>query len=114
MKTIHKFVLIIISLITFSAISSVANAADRSFYLINKSGYKICEFYASNIYTNDWQNDVLGRTTLRTNRQVAIDLDDYTGSCEFDFKIVACDGSAIIRNDINVCQISTYTVNDNF
>jgi hypothetical protein len=39
-------------------------------------------------------------------------MNDETGYCRFDFKSMFDDGDEVIRRDINVCEISTYTITE--
>ncbi|MFZ6761913.1 hypothetical protein [Pseudoroseomonas sp. WGS1072] len=39
-----------------------------------------------------------------------IDIDDGSGACCFDFLAVMTNGSRIEKRDVNVCEISRFTV----
>ncbi len=92
--------------------STQAFALDRHIMLINDSHETIKEFYASNVGSDSWEEDILGRDVLLPGQSVRINLDDGSGYCKFDFKTVTESGAAIIRRGINVCQVETYTIHD--
>jgi hypothetical protein len=87
-----------------------ANAYDRHVEIDNQSDSTITHFYASNVGTDDWQEDVLGRYVVPPGYHVEVDLDDGTGYCHFDFKTIFRDGTNVVRHDVNVCSIETYTL----
>ena len=91
--------------------STVALAADRRVDIVNKTGLVMTHFYASNSGTDSWEEDILGRDTLADGETVQVDINDGTGACKFDFKAVFENGSSLVRNNIDVCKISTFTYN---
>jgi len=91
---------------------SVADTYDRHVELDNQSDSTITQFFASNVGTDNWQEDVLGSYVLPPGYHVRINLDDGTGYCHFDFKTIFRDGSTVVRHDINVCAVTKYTLTD--
>ena len=89
-----------------------ADTYDRRIVLVNNSSQVITHFYASNVGANDWQEDILGRSTLRPGQQARINLNDGTGYCRFDFRTVTQSGEEIVRRGVNVCAVSSYTLTD--
>ena len=67
------------------------------------------EFYGSRTASSNWYEDTLGRDVLLPGQSVRIDFDDGTGHCVFDFKAVFNDGEVLISNEVNVCEVETYT-----
>lgn len=86
-----------------------ASAANRRVDIVNQTGMVITEFYASNTGTDNWEEDILGRDVIADGETFDINIDDGTGRCRFDFKAVFDNGKSLVRNNINVCQISTFT-----
>ena len=89
----------------------VAEAQDRRVQIVNNTGYTIMEFYGSNKGTNSWEEDILGSDVLGSGQSVVIDFDDGTGYCKFDFKAVFSDGDEVVKKNVNVCEIGTFTYN---
>jgi hypothetical protein len=89
-----------------------ADGLNRHVTLINRSHWAIAEFHASNIRATTWEEDILGHTVLLPGKSVVINLNDGTGSCQFDFKTVAKDGTTVYRRGINICETSSYTIID--
>ena len=65
-------------------------------------------FYASNVRTSDWEEDILGDDVLANSDSIVMNIDDGTGACLFDFKAEFTNGQSLIRNNINVCEIADY------
>lgn len=85
------------------------HAADRNVDIINKTGRSLTHFYASRVGANDWEEDILGKDTLENGETFSINIDDSTGACRFDFRAVFQGGGELVKNNINVCEISTFT-----
>ena len=83
-------------------------AQDRHVRIINETGHAMVHFYASNVSSDSWEEDILGEDVLRPGQDVNVNIDDGTGHCKYDFKAVFDDGDALVRRNINVCQISSY------
>lgn len=96
------------ALMTFG-LSLSAAAADRHVDIENQTGESLTHFYASVTSTDEWEEDILGADTIEDGETFNIDIDDGSGSCRYDFKAVFDDGTELVKNDINVCKISTYT-----
>ena len=90
------------------ATSVLADNQDRRVKIINETKHTMVRFYASNSSRTSWEEDILGQSVLPAGRSVVINIDDGTGACMFDFKAVFDDGDELIRNRVNVCQISEY------
>lgn len=86
-----------------------ASAQDRRVRIENNTGVTLVEFYGSNTGTNDWEEDILGKDVLPSGSAVNINFDDGTGYCMFDFRAVFQDGDVLVRREINVCEVGTFT-----
>jgi hypothetical protein len=51
----------------------------------------------------------LGSSILSSGSSINIDFNDGTGACMFDMKAEFRDGSSLVRNNVNVCQVSAVT-----
>ncbi len=93
-----------------AALAQSADGMNRVVTIQNNSGQTIREFYASNVGTNDWQEDILGSGVLAAGESIDINIDDGTGYCRYDFKAVYADGSEEVDARINVCGggVATY------
>ncbi|HEY3798338.1 MAG TPA: hypothetical protein VGL58_08290 [Caulobacteraceae bacterium] len=97
------------AVVALTAASVHADQRDRHVKIINATSHTIVSFYASNVDADDWQEDILGSDTLDPGDATMINIDDGTGHCEYDFKAVFDDGQALVRSDVNVCKIQSYT-----
>lgn len=86
------------------------SSANRNVTIVNASGMTITNFYGSNAGSNSWEEDILGTSTLASGSSANINFDDGSGYCTFDFKVVFSDGTVGVENGIDVCQISSYTI----
>jgi hypothetical protein len=97
--------------IALACSGGMAQAADRHVDIVNKTGMTMTKFYASNTGADSWQEDILGRDTLDDGDTIAVNIDDGTGACKFDFKAEFENGRSLVRRSIDVCQLSSFTYN---
>jgi hypothetical protein len=83
---------------------------DRNVVVINATNVVVNSFYASNVNRSDWEEDMLGRNVLAPGRRVKANIDDGTGACLFDFKVVFADGRSMEDRRVNVCQIASWII----
>jgi hypothetical protein len=86
-------------------------AANRNVTIINNTGQDIIRFYGSNAGTSSWEEDILGTSILPRGQSVNINFDDGTGYCTFDFKAELESGREREYYGIDVCRVSSFTVN---
>ncbi len=90
------------------ATAAPSQAENRNVRIINETSVTLVEFYASNVGTNDWEEDILGYDVLSSGDSVMIDIDDGTGYCLYDFKGVFADGDVVVDNRVDVCEVSSH------
>ena len=86
-----------------------ASAYDRRVVVVNNTATAIQEFYASNTGEDDWQEDILGKSTLPPSGEMTINIDDGSGYCKYDFRAVFEDGAEAIKAGVNVCEVGRFT-----
>ena len=94
-----------------AAVSAPVQSRDgqnRRVRIHNSTGWTMLRFYASNVRTSDWEEDILGDDVLENNASIIMNIDDGSGACLFDFKAEFTNGQSLIRNNINVCEIADY------
>ena len=112
MNTLHTGMILAAGLLGLTMIGEArADSYDRDITLINGSHQTITHFYASNVGSRSWEEDILHGSVLPPGRSVVINMDDGTGYCHFDFKTVTRFGP-VVRPDVDVCGIETYTLTD--
>lgn len=104
-----SFALLALTLLFTSA--STVSALDRRVRIVNNTGYTIVRFYGSNKGSDSWEEDILGEDVLPSGSSVNINFDDGSGYCKFDFKAVFDDGDVLVKKNINICKIGTFTYN---
>lgn len=95
-----------------AALTVTAQAADRTLVIINDTSYTMYNFYASNVNRTSWEEDILGERVVSSGRRVRVDLDDGTGACYFDLKAVFSGNREVIKNNVNVCETSSWRIRD--
>lgn len=97
-----------IALAAVSASTARADGEDRRVRIINETNHTITHFYGSNVGTDQWEEDILGQDVLPPGKSVVINFDDGSGYCKFDFKATFDDGDEVVKNGIDVCEISSF------
>jgi hypothetical protein len=93
-----------------STMTGSANTYDRTVDVVNNSHLAITSFYASNVGSDSWEEDILGNGVLPPGYHVRVDLDDGTSYCHFDLKTRFADGTSVIRRDVDICAVTKYTL----
>ncbi len=93
------------------ALAAPVVALDRKVTIVNNSGFTISYFYGSNVGTTFWEEDLLSSDVLSDGATVVVNFDDTTGYCRFDFRAIFDDGTELVKKDVNVCEIATFTIN---
>ncbi|WP_445678870.1 hypothetical protein [Radicibacter daui] len=98
--------------LALSGAATGAMAKDRHVKITNNTDSILSEFYASDVESEDWEEDILGADVLRPGESSNIDIDDGSGSCHFDFRAVFEDGTKIVDESVNVCRTRVFTYGD--
>jgi hypothetical protein len=88
-------------------------AEDIYFTLVNESRRSLHYFYAAPTNDQYWGGDLLsGGHTLRAGYEGTVTIADGSTECYYDFKFVMEDGSETVVNEINICDLGSYTIYD--
>lgn len=90
-----------------------AQGYDRRIRINNFTSEPLRELYASNVGTDDWEEDIFGNGILRPGGSVVVDLYDGSGYCKFDLKAVFSSGEVVVKRRVNICEVSSWTIYDN-
>ena len=91
-----------------AVMSPAVHAENREVRIINETDAALVEFHASNAGTSDWEEDLLGRGTVRSGGSFMADIDEGSGYWRFDFKAVFDDGRTAVKYGVDVCRIETF------
>ena len=94
---------------TTASVTQSRDGYDRRVTIRNRTGWTMLRFYASDSRSDDWEEDILGDDVLPDGDDVRINIDDGSGACLYDFKAVFTNGQELVRQRINVCQVSEYS-----
>jgi hypothetical protein len=94
--------------------AAFAEDAKQDFRLVNKTGYELKELYVSPSKSDDWQEDVLGQSTLGDGEYADIHFHRAARPCHWDLKVVySVDSSSAVWNDIDLCTVEKITIRYN-
>ena len=96
------------SLLVAAGIATARDRYDRHVDIVNETGRVIYNFHATNKSVKTWGNDLLGQNVVQPGQGQRINLDDGTGYCVFDFRVVLDNGRAIERYRVDVCTVGTW------
>ena len=83
---------------------ALAQNADPSFNLVNRSGQTINEIYVSPVSEPNWGRDLLGTNVLPNGRSFPVRIAPSAG-CRQDVRVVYADGRPEERRNIDTCSI---------
>lgn len=109
----NKFVLG--GLAALALVAGVAPAAAQTveFTVINNSSVDLHYFYTTPSNDNNWGTDLLGETgILQAGYQATATIGDGSDQCLYDFRFVMSNGSELVEPKIDICKLSSYTIND--
>jgi hypothetical protein len=81
-------------------------AANKNVLISNNTGRTIWRFYGSPVNVSSWEEDILGSDILPAGRSANVDFADGRRICNYDMRAEFQDGSAMVKNNINVCRVS--------
>ena len=102
------------SLILTAALTLLAAPAfgeDLVFTLVNDSSVTITEMYVSKHSSDQWEENILGDTTVDAGTQSEITIADGETTCDYDMRFVVATGEVHEVNQ-NLCELATYTLTD--
>jgi hypothetical protein len=112
MFNVMKMTILAGSVLFATTMTSSAKNYDRYVEVVNNSHLAITSFYASNIGSDSWEEDILGHGVLPSGNHVRVNLDDGTSYCRFDLKTRFADGTSVIRRNVDICSVTQYTLTD--
>jgi hypothetical protein len=90
-----------------------AVAEDIYFTLYNESSRSLHYFYASPSVSSNWGPDLLrGGHTLSAGYNGTVTIADGSTECYYDFKFIMADSSETVVEEINICELGSYTIYD--
>ena len=88
-----------------------ADVRNRHVAVRNHTGETIYYVYWSNTGDDSWREDRLGSDVLLDDQEWSVEVDDGSGACRFDFKVRTANGRDIVRDNVNVCEVSSIDFN---
>ena len=88
-----------------------AFAQDLAFTLINNSSANLVEMYVSPRAADQWGENILTVDAVMAGEQGSISIADGEATCDYDMRFVM-DTGASVDGTQNLCELSTFTLND--
>lgn len=85
-------------------------AGEQDFELINQTGDPLESLYVSPSDSNEWDEDVLGQDILNDGESANIHFSRQDTACKWDIKVRYPDGEEPIWYGINLCDVSSVTL----
>jgi len=99
--------------LAFAAAISPAAAQTVEFTLVNESSLALHYFYTSPTNDDNWGYDLLGEDgTLEAGYNGTVTIGDGSDQCLYDFKFVMENEAELVVNEIDICELGTYTLTD--
>lgn len=103
-------VAVVVILFCFGAANLMADEYNREVIIRNNTGETIVSLYASHVDSQSWEEDMLGRGVLPPWSEVVADIDDGSGYCLYDLRVIYENGENFVRAGVNVCEVSLWTI----
>lgn len=88
-------------------------AAQTEFTIINNSAVDLHYFYTTPSNDESWGEDLLANLgVLEAGFQATATIDDGSGECVYDFKFQGENGEELIVNEVDICSLASYTLED--
>ena len=110
-KTFGAGLLALLAILAFAAPASAARL-NRHVRIHNNTSMDMQKFFASNVSTDDYEEDILGQDVIAAGDTWNINIDDGTGYCKYDLLAVFEDGTRAKQNNVNVCSVSDFYFNE--
>lgn len=101
----------LIAAVTF-ALSAPAFAYERWVDIQNCSSADIVAVHITHVDEDSYRRNLLGRGVIESGYQRRVEPEVQQGYCRFDVKVEFADGSEEEMLDVNLCYVSTITVDD--
>jgi hypothetical protein len=116
MLTLPRLLILVVACVlvttTVPSAKTAISQENRRVRIINNASSSIYHFYASNVDSGSWEEDILGDKVIPPKGSATVNIDDGTGHCWYDLKAVLHDGRSAVRRKFNVCTQATWTVVD--
>ena len=99
--------LVLAILIASPAFAGSAHAGIQDFTIRNYSGDYIHYIYVSPVYSDSWEEDILGRDVLPPRTEIFVEMSGYSRhDCYFDILIVDEFGYEAVYNSVDLCRVA--------
>ncbi len=100
----------LLAAICLLALQNPVEAGRQDFQLVNYTGQTIYRVYCSSIYSDNWEEDLLGDDTLSDGQSLNIRFNDSEDNQYWDLRVVFPDGSDLDWRNIDLFSIRRVTI----
>jgi len=84
---------------------------DRRVSIENRSGQNILFVRGSPVTDQSFGDDRIPDRVVGNGQRTTVDFSNGTSACRYDLRVTLSDGSNVDRMNVNVCQVSRWTIN---
>ncbi|HEX8642741.1 MAG TPA: hypothetical protein VF702_02375 [Allosphingosinicella sp.] len=92
------------------AFAQTADGFDRRVMIENRSGHGILYVRGSPTSDPSFGEDRIPDRVIGNGQRVVVDFDSGTRECMYDLRVTLADGRNVDRMNVNVCQVSRWTI----
>jgi hypothetical protein len=93
-----------------ATLGTTAFAQSEPLRFQNNSSYTVYRIYASPVWNDSWENDLLGNNVLNPGQYLDVTFHNVT-ECNYDILIEFADGGQF-TDVVNICQVGQYNINN--
>lgn len=84
-------------------------AMDRQMEIVNETGFEIVAFFSHRKGEELWSDNMIPESPIGGEDSRMLSFEDGSGYCMYSFKVVFDDGEELISEDINICDLPSFT-----
>ena len=88
-----------------------AHAEDLEFTLHNNSASPLTEFYVESMASKTWGENILN-SPIEPGESATVTIADGKTTCKYGIKGTFKDGGDVEQEDLNLCELGSYTYTD--
>jgi hypothetical protein len=92
-----------------AVLATGAAAQERQMEIVNETGFEIVEFFSHRKGEEGWGSNMIPDAPIADMASQMVVFPDTGGYCMFSFMAVFDDGEALVSDDINICDLPSFT-----
>ena len=92
-----------------AVLATGAAAEERQMEIVNETGFEIVEFFSHRKGAEGWGDNMIPDLPIGDMEARILTFAETGGYCLFSFMAVFDDGEALVSDDINICDLPSFT-----